>query len=1058
MKRIAALLFALLLTWNSRADFSPTNEIGVTLNISSYSAAQFTSPSYVYWFADMASHLDCMFPQWTNRIYNAGASGSTWQNDYQANEEMIYVPLWNSFTCPGWDWILPNDNGGYSSNSVIQWGTNFFSYPPLSWNGTASTNEGLSSPGLSHWSLGGIPDATAPPTSLSWLRYTASTNLNALYGAPNIGLHEILRTNGYTTNALFVYAAGGHPQAAGSLIAADEIFAEIHLTNQVGSILFNYLAATVSSSNYFAAAGISVANNILTVSALHAVRMAGWFDIQDGVNTNAARGAFQIVTNMGGVVNSNLANVAQWIIQATNLPSYSNFVVSFDGRFAAMISSNTLAAGWNMYTNYQGSFANQRKAVFNAVLDQMGVDHVTRVAHSAGSFGTIAGIGDMVNFGGFASQSYVNNHNRGVAHAAAMASHISDLRQYDVKIWQAAQQTNHTLTIQPFIPTAIVSVSSVTNAYRVPVILDGSASIDAVNYFWTQTNGAQCDMIGFGTSKPMLISVTNAGTFGFQLVVSDGVVYSTNGVLVTFVAPTGRTNYIDFTLSANATSGNYSIASRNGSGSDGNGYKDFASAVAASLPGDLFRIRGGFLTNAVTTAGQNFLNITNSGTVTKPIRFENYNGELVQLVGWGFSDATNGSGLEIGPNNSLFRQTLVFIQPGANYIQVSGLDLTNCQQSAFTIEGNFCYVQECQAHDNWLTGFGISRVKASGVTVQGDVIRWCDAHYNRHFTGMLMGLEDELTFAFMSDCAFVDCLSYGNGHLPNGTRVQPAQGDTQGGGNSGGFWSTKYFADNAFNYPQYGVLNWGTNLYYVRSIAWSNCDDGFAFDHSQSLIEDNRSAFNGPTGGQGYKILRATQGLTFRSDVAYSNQLRGFDLRLDANTYIALYNLTSLLNANQGVIIAGTDGTSLIRAINNLAGWNGNSDWSTPQSTNWGVDGNNVGVTYRGNPILTATNISLPTTGLTGATIRARRDNIEAIFNTALTPATNSPLLRAGAFVTGYFCPFADDDPINPMLSTALGKHWGTNAPDIGAFSVLNTSIMLPSPPQNTPARYGIYR
>ena len=102
----------------------------------------------------------------------------------------------------------------------------------------------------------------------------------------------------------------------------------------------------------------------------------------------------------------------------------------------------------------------------------------------------------------------------------------------------------------------------------------------------------------------------------------------------------------------------------------------------------------------------------------------------------------------------------------------------------------------------------------------------------------------------MSDCAIVDCISDWNGYQRDGREVMPIGGDPEGGGNAGGFWTTKYFADNAFYAPQYGVHNWGTNIYFVRNVAFNNCDDGIAFDHANSVIEGNESLFNGPTGAK----------------------------------------------------------------------------------------------------------------------------------------------------------------------------------------------------------------
>ena len=162
---------------------------------------------------------------------------------------------------------------------------------------------------------------------------------------------------------------------------------------------------------------------------------------------------------------------------------------------------------------------------------------------------------------------------------------------------QAAQPTNHTFTIMPFAPTAIVKASASVNALNVPVILDGSASVKATNYYWEQVSPTlpQLDMIGQGTAKPMLISVTNAVALTPSgSTVDDGQTVSSGiQVTLTFVPPAGRTIFVDGQLTANCLNNNYSIANHNGSGSDGNAYTTIQSAASATKPGDVVYIRGG---------------------------------------------------------------------------------------------------------------------------------------------------------------------------------------------------------------------------------------------------------------------------------------------------------------------------------------------------------------------------------------------------------------------------------------------------------------------------------
>jgi hypothetical protein len=418
------------------------------------------------------------------------------------------------------------------------------------------------------------------------------------------------------------------------------------------------------------------------------------------------------------------------------------------------------------------------------------------------------------------------------------------------------------------------------------------------------------------------------------------------------------------------------------------------------------------------------------------------------LAGWGFSDASDGTtnNFAKGPTYPAWNQQLFFIPTNINYIQVKGLELTNSETTGINIEGNFCYVQECVAHDNWRGGFIVLRVQKTVNTLCGDVLRWCEAYRSRHLYGFELLLENTTTFGFMSDCAIVDCISHDNGYTPDHVEVLPILGDPQGGGNSDGIHAEKYFADNAYYNPQYGVRNWGTNLYFVRDIVWNNCDDGIDLSCANSLVEDCRSLFNGPTGDMGYKMFRYTQGMAYRGDVAYGNMARGFELRFDTNTTISVYNCESFKNAEQGFWIAGLDVTSLQFATNNVAAFNGGPDWPVAQSFNWAGDGGNPTALFKGNPMLLNTNLILAAAFQPGWTVRQKRDFMDNQIKKALAPAAGSPLLSSGLFIAGYDCPRPDNDPNFPMLLTAPGRHWKLPAPNLGAFDLLSTNLSTKPP------------
>jgi hypothetical protein len=86
------------------------------------------------------------------------------------------------------------------------------------------------------------------------------------------------------------------------------------------------------------------------------------------------------------------------------------------------------------------------------------------------------------------------------------------------------------------------------------------------------------------------------------------------------------TRYVDGTLVSDCTSNNYSISSRNCTGSDGNAYNDFASAVSPTVAGDTLYIRAGTYTQQIDLSGPN-----KSGTSAAWIKIAGYPGETVVI-------------------------------------------------------------------------------------------------------------------------------------------------------------------------------------------------------------------------------------------------------------------------------------------------------------------------------------------------------------------------------------------------------------------------------------------
>ena len=91
-----------------------------------------------------------------------------------------------------------------------------------------------------------------------------------------------------------------------------------------------------------------------------------------------------------------------------------------------------------------------------------------------------------------------------------------------------------------------------------------------------------------------------------------------------------QTIYVDSQLSANCT-GNYSIANRNCSGSDGDAYRTLAGAANAATAGITVLIRAGSFSEQLSPQ--------NSGEAGNYITFKNYQNEVVEITGESLSPA-----------------------------------------------------------------------------------------------------------------------------------------------------------------------------------------------------------------------------------------------------------------------------------------------------------------------------------------------------------------------------------------------------------------------------------
>lgn len=445
MKRAFSILLLFFLTLATKAALTVTNGDVVTFNNSSYSIPFRLAgvPFLAFW--------PSMYPGITNEFGDLSRPGEGWPGWYQSEEEKWGLAIWASHTnlhaqvklfYPG------DDNGGLNTNTQVQWGTNIANAPQSFYNGTAATNEGYNFP-IDFEFPGAYPHDSADGDSGEIDRNAGCMGLQAFYGHPVVDLWHDTWTNGWSADVVgsrvLGFSTGSHPYHGGFVSGAISMLTQLGADTNVGTLTIDGSAFTAVTNHFTCSAVTNTGSGVSLV--VHADRMPlGWIE-QAGTITNQGSMAFK--------AEPSLATRFTWKIIGTNFPNGTYTLT--DG--ATVISTATTAGGnlsFNLFTNMNGAWWNQRTAVVNKFLDFYGVDHTTLIPHSAGSQGVL-GVGDLVNYISNANGFYDGSGQRGATFVASMATSVANLEQYDAAIYGPAQQTNHLLAI------TLTQTANVTN-------------------------------------------------------------------------------------------------------------------------------------------------------------------------------------------------------------------------------------------------------------------------------------------------------------------------------------------------------------------------------------------------------------------------------------------------------------------------------------------------------------------------------------------------------------------------------------------------------------------
>lgn len=423
------------------AAITVTNGDVITWNNSSYST------SIRYSGVTFMSFWPCMYPGITNQFADLSRSGEGWQGWFQAEEEKWGLPVWVSHTNLNAQVKLyypADDNGGYDTNTIVQWGTNIQNSPLTFYNGTAVTNEGYNFP-MTFQFIGSYPHDSADGDSGEITRNAGCLGLQAFYSHPQVDLWHDTWTNGWSVDVVgnrnLGFSAGSHPYQAGFVAGTISMLTQLGADTNVGTLTIDGTAFTAATNHFTCSAVTNTGSGVSLI--VHADRMPfGWIE-QAGTITNQGSLCF--------VAEPVMATRFTWKVIGTNFPA-GTYTLTDGGTIIATAVTISGNLSFNLFTNMSGAWWNQRVAVINKFLDLEGADHTTLLPHSAGSQGVL-GVADMVNYISEANSFYDSSNQRGATFVASMATFTAQLEQYDAAIYVAAQQTNHLVTIQQLTST-----------------------------------------------------------------------------------------------------------------------------------------------------------------------------------------------------------------------------------------------------------------------------------------------------------------------------------------------------------------------------------------------------------------------------------------------------------------------------------------------------------------------------------------------------------------------------------------------------------------------------
>jgi len=518
-----------------------------------------------------------------------------------------------------------------------------------------------------------------------------------------------------------------------------------------------------------------------------------------------------------------------------------------------------------------------------------------------------------------------------------------------------------------------------------------------------------------------------------------------------------RIIYVDNSLTEDCN-GNYSIANRDCSGSDGDAYNTPQEAADIVEPGDTVYFRQGTYVQSNLNYEARVMTVLRSGTVDNPITFKNYNNEEVVLSGMRPGDYGHRYAVVFG----IVPYSIDISGQGVQNIIIDGLIFEGSRRGGLVIAGPVnryasaenptenVIVRNCifrnnnqSPPDNTDAGNGLlTRGKLVNVLIEN-----CEA-YNNFGSGIVLGAngfmgsddwhspEPDDDMSAPQYCIVRNCLLYNNSH-------PTAPGNTDGLSGSHTYKCT--FANNVvFNNSDDGIDSYASIGSTIRdNIVFGHYTTGgnkagikfSAGGGGRHTVVGNRVLNNGGysfEGGQPGHPLRTYYPSKIYGNLAYNGGGgRGFSLGNYADlTYpgfekVYLRNNIGLDNYRNDIrgMVAGQ-----IDSDYNF--WSNADNLATLQSI--GQDAHSL----TGDAGLVNKTAVIDTAFGADWTIEQKLAHIRSQVKAAFSPLEESILVDAGVIIDGYHNPHPGEQPGDR-------KDWYGSAPDIGVYEYAPQGIIL---------------